>query len=61
MRGFSVTRPIRAIRDLLDERSVPSDILAQALEAALRQGLLTSKEIGSGDLVQMQQLLRSIS
>lgn len=61
MRGFSVTRPIRAIRDLLQERSVPSDLLAQALENALRKGLLTSKEIGSVELVEMQGLLRTIS
>jgi predicted transcriptional regulator of viral defense system len=61
MRGFSVTRPIRAIKDLLSSRSLPSDILAQALESALRRGLLTNKEIGSGELGEMQRLLRTIS
>lgn len=61
MRGFSVTRPMRAIRDLLEERSVPSDVLSQALESAMRKGLLTTKEIGNVESQEMQQLLRTIS
>jgi hypothetical protein len=61
MRGFAVTRPLRAIRDLLAERSVSADILRQAVENSLRRGLLTTKEIQSQDLEGLNEVLRTIS
>lgn len=61
MRGFSVTRPLRTISDLLKDKAVPGYILSQALEAALRRGLLTTKELSEAGKEDLGQLLRTIS
>jgi predicted transcriptional regulator of viral defense system len=43
--GYGVTRPMRAIVDLLTEESVSSDIIQQAFKEAKRRGLVTEGDI----------------
>ncbi|MFH1969026.1 MAG: hypothetical protein ABIJ53_01770 [Verrucomicrobiota bacterium] len=43
--GYRVTRPLRAITDLLKEVAVSDDYLSQALQQALERGLITSVEL----------------
>jgi len=57
--GFRVTRPIRAVADLLAESSVSPDHLRQALREGLRLGLITRAEIDRHAQRQtLEQLLR---
>jgi hypothetical protein len=60
MHGFGVTRPLRAIQDLVANESVPRDVLRQALEDALRQGLVTPPELQNQQSDGVQQLLKSM-
>lgn len=43
--GFAVTRPLRAIADLVGAESVSRDIIEQALTEARQRGLITVREI----------------
>jgi predicted transcriptional regulator of viral defense system len=43
--GYRVTRPVRAVRDLLREDATSTDIVRQALEEGFARGLITRKEI----------------
>lgn len=45
MHGFRVTRPLRAISDLIRNGAVSSDIIQQAVTEALKSGLLSRSEI----------------
>ena len=44
-RGFAVTRPLRAIADLVAVESVSSDIVEQALTEGRQRGLLSIREV----------------
>lgn len=44
MHGFRVTTPLRAIADLLSEKSVSLDHMAQAVKQAFQRGLITQSE-----------------
>lgn len=50
--GYRVTRPLRAITDLLKEAAVSADYLSQALQQALERGLITSMELEKHPLVE---------
>ena len=57
--GFRVTRPIRAVADLLVDASVSPDHLRQALREGLKRGLITRAEIDGHDQRRaLKQLLR---
>lgn len=43
--GYSVTRPLRTVVDLLQDGGVSGDHLRQALQQALARGLVTRKEL----------------
>lgn len=43
-RGYRVTRPLRAVADLLADASVSKEYLRQALEQSLESGLITRTE-----------------
>jgi len=45
-RGYRVTRPLRAVADLLADAAVSKDHLRQALEQGLESGLITRAEFG---------------
>lgn len=45
MHGFRVTRPLRALADLLEERSVSLDHMEQAVKEAFRRGLIWDGQI----------------
>jgi len=45
IQGVRVTRPIRAVSDLLRNGSVSSDFIQQAIAGALKRGLLSRSEI----------------
>ncbi len=44
-RGYQVTRPLKAIADLLAEKSAPRERLGQALHQGLAKGLITRSEV----------------
>lgn len=50
--GYCVTRPLRAITDLLKEAAVSGDYLSQALQQALERGLITSMELEKHPMVE---------
>lgn len=60
MQGYSVTRPLRAIQDLISDNSVSKDVLRQALEDAMRQGLVTSVDLANPQVQDLRELLRSV-
>ena len=43
--GYRVTRPLRAVTDLIKEAAVSADYLRQALQQALERGLITSMDL----------------
>lgn len=45
MHGFTATRPLRTIADLLAAQSVSMDHLEQAVKQAFRRGLITASQI----------------
>ncbi|MFO7870116.1 MAG: type IV toxin-antitoxin system AbiEi family antitoxin domain-containing protein [Kiritimatiellia bacterium] len=66
MYGFRVTRPLRAILDLIESKSVSSDILLQALKDGLRKGVITQREITtyddpSGNIEMVRQRAKEIT
>lgn len=50
MYGFKVSRPLRAIADLLFEQSVEMGFLRQAVQQAFQRGLLTNRELEQSHL-----------
>lgn len=57
MRGFAITKVSRTIEDLLKAETVPQEVLREALELALRRGLVSTKEILSSDLMPLRSLV----
>jgi hypothetical protein len=47
MEGYSVTRPLRTLRDLADCRMLPDDLLLEAAVQAVHRGLVDSTELTS--------------
>ena len=47
MHGFRSTKPLRAIADLLIEKSSSLDHIAQAVKQAFQRGLITQSEFNS--------------
>ncbi|HKI70494.1 MAG TPA: hypothetical protein VKA67_12965, partial [Verrucomicrobiae bacterium] len=43
--GFAVTRPLRAIADLVTTESVSRDIVEQALMEGRQKGIITGREV----------------
>jgi hypothetical protein len=57
--GFRVTRPLKAVTDLLRESAVSADLLRQALKQGLERGLITHAELdGHPQRQALQRLLR---
>jgi predicted transcriptional regulator of viral defense system len=46
-KGYRVTKPMRAILDLIDADSVPESILTQSLEEGIRRGIINLAEARS--------------
>lgn len=51
MHGFRVTRPLRAIADLLIENEVSLDHLQQAVKQAFQRGLASRRELEQNDRI----------
>jgi predicted transcriptional regulator of viral defense system len=51
MHGFKVTRPLRAIVDLLASQAISLDHMEQAVKQAFRRGLVTATQIASSDRI----------
>ena len=45
MHGTRVTRPLRTILDLLESDHLDRTLIRQAIDEAMRRGLITEKEI----------------
>lgn len=45
VQGFRVTRPLKAIADLLTDRSVQLDHMGQAVKQAFQRGLITPRQL----------------
>lgn len=54
MHGFKVTRPLRAIADLLASGAVSLDHMEQAAKQAFRRGLVTASQIESSERIPKQ-------
>lgn len=53
--GFRVTSPLRTIIDLLEEGTVTMDIIQQALQEAMKRGLITRSAIRRIEILQAMQ------
>lgn len=51
MHGFKVTRPLRAIADLLASGAVSLDHMEQAVKQAFRRGLITTSQIEKSERI----------
>jgi predicted transcriptional regulator of viral defense system len=60
MPGFTVTRPLRTIEDLLNAGTVSRDLLRDGLERGLRRGMITVREAQRSSITALQELLRTI-
>ena len=47
MQGVRVTRPLRTVLDLLQTGHVDRNLIRQAIDEAMRRGLITGKQIDS--------------
>jgi predicted transcriptional regulator of viral defense system len=56
--GYRVTRPLKAITDLLEERAVSMEHLRQAAQQALAKGLITRSQVEAHPVVS-ELLMRS--
>jgi predicted transcriptional regulator of viral defense system len=56
-RGFAVTKVRRTIEDLLDAKSLPQETLKEALELALRRGLISTREVLVSDRMSLRALV----
>lgn len=57
--GFRVTRPLRAIVDLLVANTISRDFLVQALEEGLQKGFISQREIENARLSERERVLLS--
>jgi predicted transcriptional regulator of viral defense system len=61
MRGFSVTTPLKTINDIVADQSVDDDFQRQALQNALRKGLIASRDIEQSSSEKTKYLLNALS